>query len=248
MFKYHCVVLLSVICVLSGSVSFASEYEVSSTDKEHHLTVEIKEKIYYSVIYKSKQLLNASAISLTLSESRVLGKNPKVVEVKRRRVDTKIVPSIPLKTKVIPDKFNEMSVEFEGQFGLVFKVYDDGVAYRFVTQLDDDIKVLTEEVTFNFADDYAVYLPEEEKIQTHSERVYKYVKLSAISDKMMCSLPALVDVNDGPKVLITEADLEDYPGMFLLGGGNGCNNEANSNWAGPDTGFSGRSSIHILNY
>ncbi|MHC4645719.1 MAG: glycoside hydrolase family 97 protein [Planctomycetota bacterium] len=219
MIRYKPVALLSMAWVLWGGVLLGGEYEVTSPDKDIRLKLEITDRIYYSVIYKSKQLLDSSAISLTLSQDKALGVNPQVLETKRRSVDEKIFPPVPIKSKVIADRFNEMSVEFAGGFGLIFRAYDDGVAYRFVTHIDEEIEVVTEEVTFNFADDYTIYFSEEEKIQTHSERVYKYVKLSKISDKMMCSLPALVDVNDGPKALITDADLDDYPGMFLRGGG-----------------------------
>jgi len=220
MVKHKLVVLLSVIWVLlssPGVAGFASEYEVVSPDKDIRLKVEIKEKIYYSVACKSKQLLNPSGISLTLGNDIVLGADPKVVEIRRRSVDEKIFPTVRVKSKVITDRFNELSVEFEGHFGLIFRVYDDGVAYRFVTHIDNQIEVMAEEVTFNFAENYSIYFPQEEQYRTHCERVYQYLKLSAISDKMRCSLPALVDPNDGPKVLITEADLEDYPGFFLWG-------------------------------
>ena len=217
MVKCRLAALLSVIWVLSGSALFGSEYDVVSPDKNLHLKVDIKEKVRYSVSYKSKQLLNASPISLTLRHNRILGANPEVLEIKRRSVDEQIFPAVRVKGKVIADRFNEMSVEFKGQFGLIFRVYDDGAAYRFVTQIDKEIEVIAEEVTYNFAEDYSIYFPQEEKIRTHCERVYQHIKLSAISDEMLCSLPALVDPNDGPKVLITEADLEDYSGVFLWG-------------------------------
>ena len=38
------------------------------------------------------------------------------------------------------------------------------------------------------------------------------------------ALPAVVDVGDGAKVAIAESDVEDYPGLWLLGtGGTGLN-------------------------
>jgi len=204
----------------AASASPCQYYEVSSPDKDLCVQVDVNEKIYYSVVYKSQPLLNRSGISMTLSRGKVLGVNPQVVEVKRRSVDEKLFPPVRVKSRVIADKYNEMTVEFKRQFALVFRVYDDGAAYRFVTHIEQDIKVMWEEVSYNFAEDYFVYFPQEEKYRTHSERLYQHIKLSAISDKMFCSLPALVDPNDGPKVLITEADLENYPGMFLHGGSN----------------------------
>ena len=220
MIRYKLVVLVSVVLLSFGIVSFGREYEVTSPDKNLRLKVDVEQKILYSLGYKSKQLIKPSPISLTLSGNRILGAKPEVLEVKRRSVDEQIIPPVRIKSRVIPDKFNEMSLKFEGEFGLIFRVYNDGAAYRFTTDINREIVVVTEEVTTNFTDDHAVYFPEEESFQTHSERDYKYLKLSEISESMMCSLPALVDLDNGPKVLITEADLEDYPGLYLRGGGN----------------------------
>jgi len=214
------VVLLFVISISFGAESFGREYEVVSPDKNLLLKIDIEQKILYSVGYKSKQLIKPSPISLTLSGNRILGANPQVLEVKRRSVDEQIIPPVRIKSKIIADKFNEISIKFKGGYGLVCRAYDDGAAYRFATDIDGKIEVVSEEATFNFTDNHSIYFPEEESFQTHSERDYKYLKLDTISDQMMCSLPALVDLDNGPKVLITEADLEDYPGMYLRGGAN----------------------------
>lgn len=198
----------------------AEEYQVASPSRDLSIKVSIDQKISYAVIHKSQTLLEPSPISLNLGGNRVLGDNPQVRQVKRRSVDGQIVPPVRIKSKVIPERFNEMSIEFEGGFSLIFRAYDEGVAYRFVTDIAGDITVVSEEVPFKFGGDHGIYFPQEDSFQSHSEREYKHLKLSGISDAMMCSLPALVDVAGGPKVLITEADLEDYPGLYLRGNGN----------------------------
>jgi alpha-glucosidase len=43
------------------------------------------------------------------------------------------------------------------------------------------------------------------------------LNLSDIKDKNMASLPVLVEIEEGPKVIISEANLEDYPGLYLKG-------------------------------
>jgi alpha-glucosidase len=220
MIGYKLAALLCVTCVSLSVKSFGREYEVTSPNKNLRLKVDIGQKILYSLDCKSQQLIKPSAISMTLNGGRVLGANPEVVDVKRRSVDEQIIPIVRVKSKVIPDNFNEMTIEFKGGFGLVCRAYDDGAAYRFVTDIDGQIEVVAEEATFNFTGNHGIYFPEEESFQSHSEQEYKHLKLGAISDKMMCYVPALVEVQDGPKVLITEADLEDYPGLYLRGGGN----------------------------
>ncbi len=218
--RCKCIALICAACMFSNTVSLSKDYDVISPDKELRLKVTVNDKIQYSVSHNSKVLIDSSAISLRLGDGTVLGVNPQVRQVKRREVDEKIFPVVRVKSRVILDQFEEMSLELEGGFGLICRAYNDGVAYRFVTDIDKEIKVVTEEVVFNFTDDHSIYFPEEEGFQTHSERDYKYLKLSEISDQMMCSLPALVDVKEGPKVLITEADLEDYPGLYLRGANN----------------------------
>ncbi len=41
-----------------------------------------------------------------------------------------------------------------------------------------------------------------------------------LRNKHLASLPTLFQVN-GVDVLLTESDIEDYPGMWLIGGGSG---------------------------
>jgi alpha-glucosidase len=213
-------ILLCVLWAWSGTASLAKEYQLASPDGNLRVKIDIGEKITYSLIDKSQVLLEPSPISLTLSQNKILGANPQVLEVKRRSMDEKIIPPVRIKSAVIPDRFKEMSIKFAGGFGLIFRAYTEGVAYRFVTDLDGEITVATEQVALNFGRDQAIFFPQEESFQTHCERLYKHLKLSEISDAMFCSLPALVDVKDGPKVLITEADLDDYPGLYLHGGNN----------------------------
>jgi alpha-glucosidase len=220
MIGYKLAALLCVTCVLLSVKSFGREYEVTSPSKNLRLKVDVGQKILYSLDCKSQQLIKPSAISMTLNGGRVLGANPEVIDVKRRSVDEQIIPIVRVKSKVIPDKFNEMTIQFQGGFELICRAYDDGAAYRFVTDLDGQIEVVAEEATFNFTGNHGIYFPEEQSFQSHSEREYKHLKLGAISDKMFCYVPALVEVQDGPKVLITEADLEDYPGLYLRGAGN----------------------------
>ena len=219
MIKYKLVVLVLVVSISFG-VSFGKEYEITSPDKNIQLKINIEQKIMYSVNNKSKQLIKPSPVSLTLSGNRIFGANPQVLQVTSRSVDEQITPPVRIKSKVIAEKFNEMSIEFKGGFRLICRAYNDGTAYRFVTDIDKEIVVVNEQATFNFTDNHTIYFPQEDSFQTHSERDYKYLNLSDISDKMMCSLPALVEVRNGPKILITEADLEDYPGLYLRGNSN----------------------------
>ena len=211
---------LCAACMCINSKTFAQIYELSSFDAKINLKVEVTDKIVYSVTYNSTIILSPSPVSLQIGQDMILGKNPKVLNAERKKVDEIITPVVKIKSAKIPDQYNELKINFDDGYSLIFRAYNDGVAYRFVTDIDREIEVTTEEVQFNFPENYSIYFPEEESYITHSERMYKYLRLTQISDSNMCSLPALVDISNGPKVLITEADLRDYPGLYLHGNNN----------------------------
>jgi alpha-glucosidase len=197
----------------------ADDFEIFSPDKNIKLKVEMGKQIRYSVYHKSHEILAPSPISMTIKDKGKLGYEPVLEKATQRSVDQEIRPVVRVKSAVIEDNFNEITLTFKKNFNLIFRVYDDGVAYRFQTSFDGSIDILEEEVIYNFGIDHHVYFPTEESFFTHQERLYEYLPLTQITRYKMCYPPALIDIKDGPKVAITEADLEDYAGLYLRGWG-----------------------------
>jgi alpha-glucosidase len=167
-------------------------------------------------MFKEKKIITPSPISLTINGKK-LGENSSVKGTKRRKKNAIIKPFIKQKRAEIIEEYNELEIQFKEEFHLMFRAYDDGVAYRFDTRINKPVVVNSEEATFNFVNNYSFYFPEEESIYTHFERTYQYVKLSSISQKQFCSTPVVIDIPTGPKIAITESALENYPGLFLQG-------------------------------
>jgi len=214
----HIIVICICFFAFFGNMGFsAEEHEVLSPDQNIKLKIDIGEIINYSVFYKSKQILKPSPVSMTLRNQGILGYHPVLEDVSQKSENQKIHPVVRVKSATIIDNFNQLTLKFKGNYSLIFRVYNDGLAYRFQTSFDQDIDILSEEVVFHFGGDPHVYFPLEESFFTHQERIYKYLPLSQISGYEMCYPPALVDVKDGPKIAITEADLEDYAGLYLQG-------------------------------
>ncbi len=120
------------------------------------------------------------------------------------------------RSKVI-DHCNELSIDFKGDYSLVFRAYNDGIAYRWLINREGEIIVNNEISTFNLSANDSVYFPEEESFLTHSERKYPLLALNDITDEQMSCMPVLVKRADNIRIAITEADLLDYPGMYLEG-------------------------------
>ena len=195
----------------------AADYQLASPNGKISVKIQITDKILYSAAHNSIPLLTPSPISMTINNEKTLGRTPSVKSVMRRTENQTIHPVVCVKSKTIQDNFNEITITFDEPFSLTFRAYDDAVAYRFSTHIDKTIHVFAEEVAFNFPLDFQVYFHGEDSFHTSSEKNYQYLALSSIDSGKFCSLPALVDTGFGPKIVLTEADLLDYPGLYLAG-------------------------------
>ena len=200
-------------------------YKVVSPDGHLSATVVVGKTISYSVSRDAVGLIDASEISMTLSDGIVFGENDKVRKVRKTAVD-QVIPTVAYKKSEVRDNYNELSLIFK-EFSLVFRAYDEGIAYRFVSSLKKDGKVLSEKARFNFAKDWSAYVPYvaqhletlESQYWNSFENTYTVTPLSGWNKERLAFLPIAVSADDGMKVLITESDLLDYPGMYLYNEG-----------------------------
>ena len=210
------IVLALIVMVFQMNI-MAKDYEVKSPDGNLKIKVTVDKDIQYSVYLNDTEIIVPSVISMTLDDGEVYGVKPSVRRVKTKSISEVITPVVPRKYKQIDDVYNETEIEFRGKYSLVLRAYNDGVAYRWVTKKKGEFKVQSEQATFNFSNDYSIWFPEEEKVFSHQERQYVYLKLSEITPERFCSTGTLVDLDNGVKVYISESDLVEYPGMFLKG-------------------------------
>jgi len=204
-----------------GMMSAQSNHELRSPDGRIQIKIRVGEKIQYDVLLGGRTLLENSTFSLDV-EHKPLGLQPKVVEAKERENDQIIKPTVRQKFAQIRDHYKELRLSMEGGYGVVFRAYDEGIAYRLETsQATQQVKVYGEQDNWNFPSNLVAYYPQEDSFFSHNERKYLPQFLSGIGTGSLASLPAVVDAG-GTKVAIAESDVEDYPGMWLRGtSGNG---------------------------
>ncbi len=212
--------LLTLLFALPVCYSFSKDYKVSSPDGKITLTVTVGTDIKWSATIQGKEIFNCSKIAMVLDNGKVLGENEKVKKVKASQLNDIIKPVVANKRSEIIDNCNILIISFNAGFSVQFRAYNDGVAYRFETLLKNEIIVKNEISEYNFPSGTHSWYPLETSFMSHNERTFIYSSLDTIGKKHLASLPALFQIN-GANVLITESDIEDYPGMWLLGEGSG---------------------------
>lgn len=212
--------LLAALIVFTAGYSFSKEYKVSSPDGRISLNVIVGSDIKLQAAFEGKEIMNSEKVAMILADGTVLGVNEKVKKVKFSQLNELVKPIVAYKRSEITDNCNIMVISFNSGFSLQFRAYNDGLAYRFETFLKGDIIVKNEISEFRFPAGTHSWYPLETSFMSHNERIFIYSSLDTIGKNHLASLPTLFQTN-GVNVLITESDIEDYPGMWLRGAGDG---------------------------
>jgi alpha-glucosidase len=200
--------------------AMAKEYKITSPDGRIVVVVTKESQVKWYVSYDGKEIMRSSSVSMELETGKIPTEKDRIRKAPVKRVKETIIPVVPTKRSEIISEYNLMEISFSSGSVLEFRVFDDGVAYRFRTTKERDITVVKETSEIKFPEGSKSWYPLEESFMSHNERVFIASSVDTINDKQLASLPALFQVN-GTNILITESDIEDYPGMWLCGGGNG---------------------------
>lgn len=206
--------IILLLLFMTGISVYGKDFSVKSPDGKIAIAVSVESDIKWSVAYESTGLLKSSKIAMILGNGTVLGENDKVNKAVTREFKEVIHPVVPNKRSEINGDCNILEISFRSGYSLQFRAYNDGVAYRFVTGLKNDIVVKNEISEYEFPSGTVSWYPLEDSFFSHNERKYIFSSLDTMSAKQLASLPALFQVK-GINVLITESDIEDYPGMWL---------------------------------
>ncbi|MFI3285414.1 MAG: glycoside hydrolase family 97 protein [Rikenellaceae bacterium] len=199
----------------------AKEIKLSSPDGKTEAIINTEGQLRYSLSQDGVEVLAPSPISMTLSDGTVWGYAPKLKSVERVSGD-EIVETPRNKASQIENKYNGVVLNFSG-WQVEFRAFDDAVAYRFISQKEGRYEVKAEEANFNFVDDAVATVPYvasegslEHQFFQSFENTYTTLPLSELDRNRLMFLPLSVEAPEGRRITITESDLRDYPGMYLV--------------------------------
>jgi alpha-glucosidase len=204
--------------LIAAQILSAKAHTLSSPDGNLQLKVATGSEMTIEVKLKGQVVLEKSKIQMLLEDGRVLGVGKPSSVSAVETVDEIIEPVVPQKSSRIRDHYNAFSLAFGDDYEIQFRAFNDGVAYRYVTRMAGDIIVRDEVIDMQFPEGTSSFFPEEESQISHNERLYPKIDLLEIDESRFCSLPVMINVPDAGRVLFTEADLYDYPNIYMKGG------------------------------
>ena len=217
--------LLTCAVLLPGAAYAAAprHFELASPDGHLRLGVDAGPQITYTLDRDGVSVMAPSGLSVQLADGTAYDGSVRFEKALRRSVDDSFATPV-YKRATVRDHFNELTLRYK-TFDLVFRAYDAGVAWRFVSRAKAGFTVRDEQAEFRFAEDVEATVPyvrhdsQADPYLNSFETYYQIHPLSAWKDDIAL-LPTSFAMRNGWRVNITESDLLDYPGMYLkhLGG------------------------------
>ncbi len=206
--------LIATLALTSGLVAGEPSFDLKSPDGRIDLRVDLSKRVYYSVRFGGTQILLPSPLSMDLGNGAVIGDHPHLKDHHATSQRGKI--GLPWgHSRQLDESFNELELSFDGDFSIVFRAYDDGVAYRFRTTRTGEITVVSEEAQWNLAAAYSVWGNDSNSTASSFESLYTQRSFADWKDGSYSYSPIMLEHPDGPRVLICDSDLSDYPGLYL---------------------------------
>lgn len=198
-----------------------TEYQqrIASPDRKIQVEFLLRSGVpYYAVSYENKPLIKPSPLGFRFAHEPPMTGNFRVAATASRTLDETWRPVWGTAAE-IRNHCNELTVtlressELEREMHLVFRAYDDGVAFRYVLPEQPNLKrceIISEETHFNFAGDFAAWwIPAD---YDSYEKLYSSTPLSAVE---AANTPITMKTDGGVHLSVHEADLTDYSGMTL---------------------------------
>jgi alpha-glucosidase len=192
----------------------AQDFQLISPDGRLTLIVKHENGFDWQLLMETEEIISAAAVTMQMDNGRMAGSGT-ITGQKTFEVQEIIRPEIPYKNAVINDHYNALELQTGDGFGIQFRLYNDGLAYRFIDYLDVSETVKNEILQLKFPKGAKTYFPQEESMYSHNERSYWHLEIDQIEKGSFCSLPVMFETLKGAKVVFTETALHDYPNMFL---------------------------------
>ena len=175
----------------------------------------------YSVQFHGKTLIAASKLGLQLEGQQPLGPGMTLAAMQTESADESY--SVPVgKTREVRNHYNGLRADLQDASGrkltIEVRTFDDGVAFRYLVRDQPALKQvrITHEITeFTYAKDASAYPLILDGYKSSWEDEYQLRNVSGLHPDWLIALPFLANEPGIGWVAITEADIENYSGMYL---------------------------------
>lgn len=140
------------------TIAGAAEYKLGSPDGRLTSEINVGDSLTFTLSNEHQSILSPSTIAMEWMNGTVWGADMKVKKVQRSSVDEVILSPLYKKSQV-RDKYNRLVLTTTAGFSIEFRMYDDGMAYRFVSSLSEEYTVKNEKAVYRLSQNFETWAP-----------------------------------------------------------------------------------------
>ena len=172
----------------------------------------------YAVFHEDQAVVEPTAIAVTLDGVVHPQDSATPRAGEPREVQNKVKPLIPHKHAALDEVYREQDLIIAPGISIRARVYNDAVAFRWMTDLPRETVVVDEER-------FALTLPDPEAVSwvpdpngrgffSHHESMVREQPVNRSRSSKFC-VPMMVEADRDLYLLVTDVDVEHYPGLWL---------------------------------
>lgn len=222
----YAIFIVSAALLLIHSCGQRSEHPVSPDGKISVVLESGEQGLFYSVIREGEVVVRPSILRLEFANQPPFAKNLEIALVSESAVDNTWEP-LWGKTESARNHYREYTYRVGEKTGagrsleLRWRIFNDGAAFRWIFPEGSGFGSfrLTGEVTgFNIDPACRVWATEHGDYYTSQEHLYDERMAGDIAPGELIGCPVLAETGKGSWLLLTEADLTDWAGLYFRAG------------------------------
>ena len=216
------------VCLMAGASLAAKSYSVKSPDGRLELSLNVEKTSEWTLKIDGAVVSEGNRLAMELctadkkgAKTQVLGDNLKVQKIIRSSKNETVCTPL-YRQKSVQDHYNSLIIKAKGGYSIEMRAYNEGVAYRFVTNMKDSLLIKNEIVEFHTGGKMDAVIPYKYDVRADIyecsfENQYDYIAAGSgkYRTDRFAFLPMYVDTKGAGKLLLMESDVLDYPGMFV---------------------------------
>ena len=210
--------LVTTFILIAVIGSHAQEYYLTSPDGFLTAKIYISTNASVEISKRNELLLNLDEIDLIAVDGQLEGM--RVKKSSNQSVSKTVIPVIKEKSASYPENYNELTITFKSDKGLTFRLYNEGIAYRFTTSAKDSLTIINENLTIQFHERDSTRYQSSKSYNSSYETPYEHDRFGEMELDKRCYLPLLAEKQNGSLVMVTESDLYNFPGLWVENKGN----------------------------
>ena len=214
------------LLLFSVSTTYAAKsVTITSPDKRIAFQLDAgKNGLIYKVTYKGNVLIENSRLSISFKNGGEFGDDVKIGTPVFKKMEESYDLTLG-RSSHVHSLSNEVIVPLietggmKRELNLEIRVFNDGAAFRYVMPVKpgwDNVEITDEADAFNFTGAPTALVLFRESYTTSHEGLYDHLPVSKIKADTLMDMPALFQYPNGTYLAITEANLLDYAGMYLI--------------------------------